>query len=51
MHLYPTYLVEEGVAFGGVFGECGRPTHQRLVHAIAVIRHAHASLVQVCFLL
>lgn len=32
------HLVEEGVAIGGVFGECRGPTHERLVHAIAVIR-------------
>lgn len=45
------YLVKKGGAVGGVFGECRGPTHQGLVHAVAVIRHAHAPFVQVCLLL
>lgn len=45
------YLVKECVAIGGVFGEGGGPTHQGFVHAIAVVRHAHAPLVQLCLLL
>lgn len=45
------YLVEEGAAVGGVFGECRGPTYQGLVHAIAVVRHTHAPFVHVCLLL
>lgn len=44
-------LVKKGGAVGGVFGECRGPTHHGLVHAVAVIRHAHAPLVQVRLLL
>lgn len=45
------YLVKKGVAVRGVFGECRGPTHHGLVHAVAVISHAHAPLVQVRLLL
>lgn len=41
----------KGSAIGGVFGEYRGPAHQGFVHAITVIGHAHASLVQVCLLL
>lgn len=46
-----SYLIKEGVTVGGVFGERRGPTHQGLVQAVAVVRHAHATLVQVCLLL
>lgn len=45
------YLVKKGRAVRGVFGECRGPTHYGFVHAIVVIRHAHAPLVQVRLLL
>lgn len=45
------YLVKKGSAVRGVFGECRGPTHYGFVHAIVVIRHAHAPLVQVRLLL
>lgn len=46
-----SYLIKVGVAVGGVFGERRGPTHHGLVQAVAVVRHAHATLVQVCLLL
>ena len=49
--LFFFYLVKKGGAIRGVFGEYSGPTQQGLVHAIAVIRHAHTPLVQVCLLL
>lgn len=49
--LFISDLVKKGSAVAGVFGECRGPTHHRLVHAVAVVRHAHAPLVQVRLLL
>lgn len=46
-----SYLVKKSSAVRGVFRECRGPTHHGLVHAVAVIRHAHAPLVQVRLLL
>lgn len=46
-----TYLVEKRSAVWGVFGERRRPTHHGFVHAVAVIGHTHAPLVQIRLLL
>lgn len=46
-----SYLVEKRRAVRGVFGERRRPAHHGFVHAVAVIGHAHAPLVQIRLLL
>lgn len=44
------YLVKKG-AVRRVFGECRGSAHNGLVHAVAVIRHAHSPLVHIHLLL
>lgn len=45
-----SYLVKKG-SVRRVFGECSGPAYDGLVHAVAVIRHAHSPLVQIHLLL